>query len=125
MREDFTHFFEKKPFYAWDSSVSNRWMAWEAWIESQISFGEAARLMLPAGIQRANLRKRFAEYKKVSAKRLCLFYLEHDGSFYLLGKRFMVPDGDYETLIRAMRAVNVFTPETIHAVEKNVGLIPV
>lgn len=125
MREDFTHFFEKKQFYGWDSSVSHRWMAWEAWIESKITFGQAIRLMLPARMVRPSLRQRFAEYKKISAKRLCLFYLESDGSFYLLGKRFTVADGDYERLIHAMRRESVFTPATIRLVEKNAGLIAI
>ncbi len=103
MREDFAHFFEKKQFYAWDSSVANRSMAWEVWIENKITFLEALRLMFPAWMQSRDLRGRFAEYKKVSAKRLCLFYLENDGSLYLFGKRFVVPDGDYERLIHAIR----------------------
>jgi hypothetical protein len=105
MRDDFAHFFEKKQFYAWDSSIANRSMAWEAWIESRVTFFEALCLMLPAWMQPRSLRGRFLKYKKISAKRLCLFYLESDGSFYLQGQKFLASHDDYEKLIHAMRAM--------------------
>lgn len=135
MRDDFTLFFRRKQFYGWDSSVSNRWMAWEAWIENKITFREACCLMLPAWTYPSGLRKRFKEYKKISAKRLCLFYLETDGSFYLQGKRFMVFDDDYEKMIHIIRMVIVdrkildgkiiFTPEDMRHIEKASNLIAV
>lgn len=134
MREDFAHFFEKKQFYGWDSSVSNRWMAWEAWIEDKATFGEALWLMLPAWTYSKNLAGRFKEYKKISAKRLCLFYLENDGSFYLFGKRFLLPDSDYEKLIHVMRATIVekygktydgaLDPDIVQSIKKNMELVP-
>ncbi len=134
MRENIEHFFEKKQFYAWDSSISNRSMAWEAWIESKMTFFDALWLMLPAWLCSRSLRARFAEYKQTSAKRLCLFYLENDGSLYLSGKRFIVPGGDYSGLLGVMRDAlanakknkkrDAFDAEGLRSIRERARLIP-
>lgn len=133
MREDFERFFDRTQFYAWDASVSERSMAWEAWIENKMTFWDALILMLPAWAHPRRLQNRFDEYKVKSAKRLCLLYLESDGSFYLGGHRFIIPDERYDILIRTCRKIltqgkqeqsRIFAPDVVRRIQVATGILP-